>query len=154
MTIRPFTPEDRDALTELWLRSVRATHTFLSEDDIAFYHPLVHDGLGTMETWVLENASGPLGFMGMDENKVEALFMEPAHAGQGGGRRLMTFAREKTPLETPLLVDVNEDNPNALQFYLRLGFRQTARSPRDGSGRAFPLLHLALDGPLTPPRNR
>lgn len=147
-SIRPFTLQDRDELTALWLRSVTATHTFLSEDDIAFYHPLVRDGLSEMETWVLENDGETLGFMAMDANKVEALFMDPARFGTGGGKRLLIFAREKTPRDTPLLVDVNEDNPGALGFYLHLGFRQTGRSPLDGSGRPFPLLHLELKGPL------
>jgi putative acetyltransferase len=42
-----------------------------------------------------------------------------------------------------LRVDVNEGNPGALAFYRRLGFTQTGRSPLDGAGRPYPLLHLA-----------
>lgn len=32
-----------DELTELWERSVRSSHHFLTDNDIAFYKPLVHD---------------------------------------------------------------------------------------------------------------
>ena len=41
-------------------------------------------------------------------------------------------------------VDVNEQNPQALGFYRHLGFEQVGRSPLDGQGRPFPLLHLRL----------
>ena len=43
MTIRRATPADRDALLDIWLRSVRATHTFLSEQDIQSLLPIVRD---------------------------------------------------------------------------------------------------------------
>ena len=46
-------------------------------------------------------------------------------------------------LKGPLRVDVNEQNPEALGFYLANGFEVTGRSPLDGQGRPFPLLHLA-----------
>lgn len=43
-------------------------------------------------------------------------------------------------------VDVNEQNEQALGFYRRLGFAQVGRSPLDGEGRPYPLLHLAQAG--------
>ncbi len=39
-------------------------------------------------------------------------------------------------------VDVNEQNTQALDFYLRRGFHVVGRSPLDGQGRPYPLLHL------------
>ena len=39
--IRPAQPTEHAALVMLWERSVRATHDFLTEADIAFYRPLV-----------------------------------------------------------------------------------------------------------------
>lgn len=41
-----------------------------------------------------------------------------------------------------LSVDVNEQNEAALRFYEALGFAVVGRSPTDGAGRPFPLLHL------------
>ncbi len=37
---------------------------------------------------------------------------------------------------------LNEQNPQAVGFYLHLGFSITARSELDGQGNAFPLLHM------------
>jgi putative acetyltransferase len=139
--IRPGTAKDHPALLALWLRSVRATHAFLSEWDIQELHPLVRDhALPALELWVLEADGAILGWMGLDGAKLEALFMDPDHAGKGGGRRLVAHARA---LKGPLTLDVNEQNPGAVAFYRRLGFRVVGRSDFDGQGRPFPLLHLA-----------
>ena len=53
--IRPATPADLDTLFDVWLRSVVATHTFVSEADIQAFMPLVRDYLASDKTefWVL-----------------------------------------------------------------------------------------------------
>ncbi|MFN8010986.1 MAG: acetyltransferase [Holophagaceae bacterium] len=144
MNIRAATLGDHPALLALWLRSVRATHTFLTEADIQALHPLVRDhALPALELWVLEDGGTILGWIGLDGAKLEALFMDPDHAGRGGGRQLVAHARA---LKGPLTLDVNEQNPGAVAFYRRLGFRVTGRSDLDGQGRPFPLLHMAEGG--------
>lgn len=45
-------------------------------------------------------------------------------------------------LKGPLLVDVNEQNPDAVRFYEAVGFEVFGRSETDGGGRPFPLLHM------------
>lgn len=140
LLIRAGRPVDRDALLEIWLRSVRATHTFLTEADIQGLLPLVRDAaLPNLELWVLESDGEPIGFAGLDGPKLEALFLDPAHFRRGGGRMLVEHARR---LKGPLSVDVNEQQPDALHFYQALGFRVVGRSEVDGGGRPFPLLHL------------
>jgi putative acetyltransferase len=66
-TIREACPDDVSALVELWLRSVRATHMFLTEDYVQFFLPLVRESLGSdqLELWVLAtDAETLIGFMG------------------------------------------------------------------------------------------
>ena len=139
--IRSATPDDREPLLGLWLRSVRATHAFLSEADIEALVPAVRDGaLVALEVWVLQGEDGtPAGFMGLDGPKLDALFIDPDYAGKGGGSQLLAHARA---LKGALTVDVNEQNPAALAFYRARGFVVTGRSETDGDGRPFPLLHL------------
>ncbi len=43
-------------------------------------------------------------------------------------------------------VDVNEQNEQALGFYKHIGFSVTGRSPLDGQGKPYPLLHMTLKG--------
>ncbi len=141
MMIRQAHPNDRDALLNIWLRSVRATHTFLTEEDIQSLLPVVRDiALVQLELWVVFSDAGvPLGFVGLAGAKVEALFLAPEYHRRGGGRMLLDHARR---LKGPLTVDVNEQNPDAVRFYEACGFEVVGRSELDSEGRPFPLLHL------------
>ena len=141
MTIREGRPEDREALVTIWLRSVRATHAFLSDSDIQALLPEVRDrALPALELWVLCVEDGePAGFMGLAGASVEALFLAPEFSRRGGGRLLIEHARR---LKGRLSVDVNEQNPAAVRFYEACGFRIVDRSPTDAAGRPFPLLHM------------
>lgn len=141
MQIRRAIPTDRDALFDIWLRSVRATHTFVSEADIQSFMPLVRDYLASdAEFWVLCSDSGTvMGFMGMSGSKIEALFLAPEFQRCGGGRLLVRHAQE---LRGELTVDVNEQNAAACRFYEACGFAVEGRSEVDDAGRPYPLLHM------------
>ncbi|WP_235896836.1 GNAT family N-acetyltransferase [Yersinia thracica] len=67
------------------------------------------------------------------------LFIDPIYHSKGFGKMLLAHAQ---PLKGELSVDVNEQNPAALAFYLKCGFVKTGRSEQDGEGKVFPLLHL------------
>jgi putative acetyltransferase len=142
LVVRRAEAEERDALVDIWLRSVRATHAFLSESDIQFYLPLVRGALsaGDLDIWVLASElDQPIGFLGMDRDRIEALFLDPEHRRRGGGRRLVQHARS---LSAELRLDVNEQNVDARRFYEACGFIVEGRSEHDGTGRPFPLLHM------------
>jgi putative acetyltransferase len=147
VVIRPAIPGDHAVLLAIWEQSVRATHAFLTEADIASLHPLVAEELasGSLELWVLTEADAACGWMGLAGAKIEALFLAPEARGQGGGRQLIEHAQALRG--GALTVDVNEQNPDARGFYERLGFVVTGRSELDGGGRPFPLLHLRRPAP-------
>lgn len=147
MHIRRGTPADRDVLLDIWLRSVRETHTFVSEGDIRSFIPLVRDYLASSEPelWVLcSESEATMGFMGMSGSKIDALFLAPEYLRRGGGRRLVRHAQE---LRGGLSVDVNEQNPEARRFYEACGFVVEGRSELDDMGRPYPLLHMRLAPP-------
>jgi putative acetyltransferase len=141
VTIRPGLPEDHPALLDIWLHAVRATHGFLTEAEIQAMLPMLRDQyLAAVELWVSAGPDGtPEGFMGLDGSKVEMLFVDPDRHGRGIGRALLAHA---AALKGDLTLDVNEQNPGAVAFYRKCGFRETGRSPLDGQGRAFPLIHM------------
>jgi putative acetyltransferase len=149
--IRPARPAETGALVALWERSVRATHDFLTEADIAELRPQVSKALGgeALELWVLAGPDdAPIGFMGLAGDDVAALFLDPAHRKRGGGRRLVDHAQALRG--GALTIDVNEQNPDARGFYEALGFVVVGRSPVDGAGRPFPLLHMRRPAPGAP----
>ena len=143
ITIANVVPGDHDTLVEIWLRSVRATHAFLTEDDIQSLLPLVRGELGPaseLELWALHGEDGVvIGFLGLSGADVAALFLDPDHLRRGGGRMLLAHARR---LKGPLTVDVNEQNPEAVRFYEACGFEVFDRSQVDDAGRPFPILHM------------
>lgn len=133
------------ALVTVWEASVRATHDFLSEADIAALRPQVAEALPQMETLLVlyDTPEQPAAFLGLVGDKVEALFVHPDCRGQGLGSRLLREAIDRYHCR---LVDVNEQNPQALGFYQHMGFTVTSRCPLDDAGRPFPILHMALEG--------
>ena len=145
MIIRQGIAADYPLLLDIWLRAVRATHHFLQASDIeALIVPLRDSYLPAVELRVAVDADDtPLGFIGLNEDHVEMLFVAPDVHGQGIGRALLDHVRAS---RKSFSVDVNEQNPQAVGFYLHYGFVQTGRSPLDGEGRPFPLLHMRMPG--------
>jgi putative acetyltransferase len=136
-------PEEFTRVVEVWEASVRATHHFVTEANIQFFKPLVRKALAAMAALacVRDDEGQVAGFIGVACGKVEMLFLAPSYRGQGGGRRLLRYAVTRLGART---VDVNEQNEQAVGFYLRMGFEVVGRSELDGTGKPYPLLHLQL----------
>ena len=140
-SIRRALQAESDILFDIWWRSVCATHTFLSEDDLEALAPAVRNlHLELQDTWVLCEASEqPIAFLVLQGPHIEALFVAPEYLRRGAGSQLIRHARS---LRGKLTVDVNEPNVAALNFYQAQGFRIAGRSQTDSAGRPFPILHL------------
>lgn len=124
----------------IWEASVKATHHFLSEDDIHKIGYQVKEYLEHASFVVMTDSSDlVLGFMGMTENKIDSLFVHPDYFGKGIGR---SFIAHALSLNSQLLVDVNEDNGQAKIFYEKMGFKTFERSALDDEGRPFPILKM------------
>lgn len=138
--IAPLSAADYPEILKIWETSVRATHLFLTENEIAFYRPLVLKYvLPDCDLYGIFSASRLLGFLGARTGKVEMLFLGPAQRGRGLGRLLLEFALNKLKIYN---IDVNEENTEALGFYLHLGYQIVSRSELDGNGKPHPILHL------------
>lgn len=113
-------PADYEAIAELWEASVRATHHFLKPEEIGFYKPyLVKYALPACRLYGIKTNEGKLcAFIGLSDDKIEMLFVNPKFFKNGCGRRLVDFAEREKNIKK---VDVNEENPQALAFYLHMG---------------------------------
>jgi putative acetyltransferase len=138
--IRPYAPDDRDQLVEIWHQASRVGHPFLSAQDLAEQKVLVRDiYLPKAENWVATIAGQPVGFIGLLDNFVGGLFVHPAAHGMGVGRALIEHAAQ---LKGGLEVEVYALNGNALKFYQRLGFIQTSTRDSDDQGRPLQLVRM------------
>lgn len=130
-----------DRLLNVWESSVKATHLFLSREEIENIKRYVPQSLRTaMHLLVAENEAGdPVAFAGIDGQKLEMLFVCAEYRGRGIGRRLLQYAVENYAVNE---LAVNEQNPQAAGFYEHMGFRVYKRSDTDEQGNAYPLLYM------------
>ncbi|WP_151978511.1 GNAT family N-acetyltransferase [Acinetobacter soli] len=133
---------DFSILIDIWERSVRATHNFLSEEEINYLKPLIfneyfHHVL--LHKYVQDGRI--VGFIGTSSDNIEMLFIDPEFRGKGIGRVLTNFVVRELKIEK---VDVNEQNLQAFRFYKKIGFKVIGRSELDGQGKPYPILHLKI----------
>ena len=129
-----------NALLDVWQASVRASHHFLTEADIRTLTPQAEEALLQIETlWIVEDDLRPVGFMGVQEHKIEMLFLHPDYFRKGVGKELVQRAFRELAVD---YVDVNEQNPDAARFYERMGFHTFRRDDTDDQGNPFPILRM------------
>ncbi|WP_139650580.1 GNAT family N-acetyltransferase [Raoultibacter phocaeensis] len=148
MEIKPVAKPERterlvEELARLWEASVRPTYAFLSETDVVDLRPEVRAGLAAIDCLAVafDDEAHVIGFVGVEGDKVEMLFVAPEAFGAGVGRKLLERATRELGARK---LDVNEGNPGARGFYEHLGFEVVGRSEVDDQGRPFPLLHMEL----------
>ncbi len=131
------------SLTDLWEKSVRATHHFLSDDEIAAIRPYVPEAVRGVSVFLTADTDDgiPAAFIGVENHRIEMLFVDPDHFRQGIGRALVEHVVTHFGADT---VTVNEQNLEALAFYQHMGFVVEKRTPTDEEGRPYPLLYLRL----------
>lgn len=130
-------------LLDVWENSVRATHDFITEEDIAFFKPIIiEQAFPAVTLRCVKDVNGSiLGFVGVHDSKVEMLFILNEARGKGIGRLLLQYAIDQLDATK---VDVNEQNPQAVGFYQYMGFKVASRSPLDDMRKPFPILHMTL----------
>lgn len=141
LTLQTPHPGDYPALVEVWEASVRATHDFLPDYYIVLLREQVlrHYLDAVMLICCKDARQRICGFAGVTNGQVAMLFVAPEYRGQGVGKRLLRYAVAELDAER---LDVNEQNLQALGFYLHEGFEVVGRSETDGLGQPYPLLHL------------
>lgn len=131
-----------EELTELWNRSVRTTHHFLTEADIAALRPCVRQSISLVDEFAVVKAGRrTAGFIGVDSGKIEMLFVDPDFMGRGAGHQLLDWARQECGAH---LIDVNEQNIHAAAVYRHWGFEAYERTDTDDQDNPFPILKMQL----------
>lgn len=142
--IKDRTTEVIKELLEVWEDSVKATHLFLSSDDIKDIKEYVPEALKCVSHLVIiENESHqPIAFMGTDNTKLEMLFIKNSERGKGLGKKLLNYGIEKYNINE---LTVNEQNLNAKGFYEYMGFQTYKRTEVDEQGKPYPILYMRLE---------
>ena len=98
----------------IWEDAVRKTHSFLKEENIAKLRPLVKLAIKNMQTLLIakEKSGNIMGFIAIENKKIEMLFVKPEFFKIGVGKALLLFAVKNYDA---IWVDVNEQNVKALE---------------------------------------
>ncbi|MCI8412027.1 MAG: GNAT family N-acetyltransferase [Clostridia bacterium] len=131
-------------LLELWEDSVKATHLFLSNEEINNIKEYVPQAIsGVSHVVIIENESHqPIAFMGIEDTKLEMLFIKNSERGKGLGKQLLNYGIENYNVNE---LAVNEQNPNAKEFYEYMGFKTYKRTEVDEQGNPYPILYMRLE---------
>ena len=143
--VEKVTPREWGELLEVWESAVRATHDFLSEEDLQFYKKAIPERyLPELCVYCLRNEAGRMqGFLGVSASEIEMLFVRDEARGRGVGRELLEYATGVLGLTR---LWVNSQNGQAAGFYRRMGFCETGRCERDPEWKPYPLLRMELPG--------
>lgn len=130
-------------LTQVWRKSVKATHLFLSDEEVEQIAVYVPEALKEIPHLLVAAAPDgfPAAFMGIGGSKLEMLFILPEQRGKGLGSRMLRYGIRRYGIDE---VCVNEQNPQAIGFYEHEGFRVYKRTETDEQGNPYPLLYMKL----------
>ena len=83
------------------------------------------------EVYVYENDKEIQGFVGMNKEYVEGIFVSDKMQSQGIGKILLNYAKDK---RNKLLLNVYQKNARAISFYQREGFKIQFESLDEATG--------------------
>lgn len=118
--IRLFEPKDSGEVITLWYDASVIAHDFI---DSGYWQDKKSDMeqiyIPSSETYVYEKENKIAGFVSLIENYIAAIFVAPNEQGNGIGKELMHFVKQK---HETLQLGVYAKNTNSITFYAKQGF--------------------------------
>ena len=143
LKIKALDQETENKLLVIWEISVRATHNFLSDPEINNIKKYVPHALRRVSHLIVAyDENEPVAFMGINDLKLEMLFVAANQRGTGIGKALITYGINNLDINE---LSVNEQNPGARSFYEHMGFKAVERSEFDDQGNPYPILVMKGD---------
>ena len=127
--VRDRTPQLIGALFRIWEESVKATHLFLNDEEIAAIARYVPQALQNVQDLAVaeDENDAVAAFLGVEGKKIEMLFVTPERRGRGIGRALIEFLVRKYKGRNSVLQVGTGDSPLTIPFYEKCGFVRSHR---------------------------
>ena len=124
---------DLDKVSQIWLESNKEAHGFISAEYWESHLQSVKTALLQAEVYVYVNERRDeiLGFIGMNGEYIEGIFVDGRARSLVIGRELLEFVKVK---KDRLKLHVYVKNERAVRFYKREGFRVIRTLIDDGTG--------------------
>ena len=120
MMIRKLQDADIDRVADIWLDANLKAHSFISPQYWKSNFDPVKEMLPRAEVYVYENGREIWGFIGLNGEYIEGIFVSGEMQSRGIGKRLLDFVKTK---KTELRLNVYQKNMRAIRFYQREGFK-------------------------------
>ena len=117
--IRVLQKADIERVVDIWLDTNLKAHYFIPGQYWKDNIDLVKEMLPQAEVYVYENDCLIEGFIGLNDEYVEGIFVSGEMQSQGIGKILLNYAKDK---RNKLHLNVYQKNARAISFYKREGF--------------------------------
>lgn len=117
--IRELRKADINKVANIWLDTNITAHYFISAQYWQNNFELVKELLLQATVYVYEHNQEIQGFIGLNDEYVEGIFVSDEMQSQGIGKALLNYAKDK---RSKLLLNVYQKNTRAISFYQREGF--------------------------------
>ena len=117
--IRELQRDDINKVADIWLDTNIKAHSFIPAQYWKGNFKLVKELLLQAEVYVYENNQEIQGFIGLNGEYIEGIFVSDENQSQGIGERLLNYIKNK---KSKLSLSVYQKNSRAISFYKREGF--------------------------------
>lgn len=119
--IRKMEEKDISDVLQIWLETNIKAHSFIEKEYWTNNYEMVKQILPEAEVYVYEDEkNGQIaGFIGINDQYVEGLFVKETVQSNGIGKRLMDYVKNR---KIELCLGVYQKNARAVHFYLRENF--------------------------------
>lgn len=117
--IREFQRDDINKVADIWLDTNIKAHNFIPAEYWKSNFKSVKEALLLAEVYVYEYDTEIQGFVGLNDEYVEGIFVSAEMQSQGIGKILLNYAKDK---RNKLHLNVYQKNARAISFYKREGF--------------------------------
>lgn len=118
--IRKFKKEDIEEVSRIWLDTNIKSHNFIDKNYWKDNFKIVKDLLLKAEIYVYEDEKGVIkGFIGLNNNYIEGIFVCENVQSKGIGKKLVDYAKQ---IKSNLSLKVYKKNIRAIKFYQRENF--------------------------------
>ena len=118
--IRKFENTDIDAVMRIWQNENIKTHNFIPKEYWESNYEYVKKLLPNSEIYVYIENDKIEGFIGINEDYIEGIFVNSNYQNKGIGTALLNKAKEA---KEELTLNVYEKNRKAIKFYEKNGFK-------------------------------
>ena len=117
--IRKLRKTDINRVADIWLKTNLKAHSFISEQYWISNYEFVKEMLPQAEVYVYEDDKMIQGFIGINDEYIEGIFVSDEMQSRGIGKMLLDYIKDK---KDRLQLKVYQKNVRAMSFYQREGF--------------------------------